>query len=272
MSKIAFENEIIIVDNQGIPQNYINGQLASQTVIDVIQKKVSHLISQGGIAVELDACQIEMRNMGPKDSLQQAQDELVELFQVVESTLRDDFGLYISQSVVPSQDYDPQCSNVDRYCLIHNALLSLGHDYRKATNIAGIHINIDSTLQEYFHINNFVHGLYFENDYQKLGISSNRLYQYQKAVNGVNQSLGMNLNPTTVLFDSLDQMQNTILDEAGEPKFDYGFTRLKRLGNQYVAEIRTFDGGVNTNDLIDKTTKAYSLVQDFRKQFINLTN
>lgn len=272
MTKIAFENEIIIVNEKWIPQNYIDWKLASQAVIDTIQMKLSKLISQWWITVELDACQIEMRNMWPKDSLQQAQDELVFLFDVVESTLRDDFGLHISQNVVPCQDFDPQCSTWDRYCLIHNALLSLWKDYRKATNIAWIHLNIDSTLHEYFHINNFIHWIFEDNNFWKLWISSHRLDQYQKAVNWVNQSLGMNLNSTTVYFDSLDEMQDTILDETWTPKFDYWLTRLKKLWNQYVAEIRSFDGWVNTEDLIYKTTKAYSLIQDFRKQFISLIN
>lgn len=272
MTKIAFENEIIIVNSDWIPQNYINWKLASQVVIDTIQKKISKLITQWWITVELDACQIEMRNMWPKDTLQHAQDELSFLFEVVESTLRDDFGLQISQSVVPCQDFDPHCSNWERYCMIHKALLSLWQDYRKATNIAWIHINVDSTLQEYFHINNFVHIIFADKNYWKLWISPNRLYHYQKAVNWVNQSLGMNLNSTTMFFDSVDEMKNKILDECWTPKFDYWLTRLKKLWNQYVAEIRSFDGWVNIDDLICKTSKAYKLIEELKNQFISITN
>lgn len=268
MENIAFENEIIVVDENWIPQNKINWESCSEVVIENIKKRVPHIISSWWITKELDASQIEMKNIWPKRTLEEAQEELLYLFWLVRDTITQEYWLFISQSVVPNQDFTPEVSTwIERYKQIHEILLKVWLDYRRATNIAWMHINVDTDLEGYFRLNSLVYDLLVSRDFETLWISIERLKAYMKAIDWINLWLWAKLNAMWRKFKTLDEMKAEILDENWEPKFDYWFTRLKKSWIQYIWELRSVDWCLNEEDLLKKTSLAYLLVKESRKKF-----
>lgn len=268
MKKIAFENEMIIVNENQIPQNLINWEIASKVVIERIKKIVPEIINQWWIDQELDACQIEIRNMWPKDNLTEAQDELIKLFEITQNTLKNEFWLQVSKIVVPNQNFIPVPSRkIERYETIHKALLWVSVSHRKATNIAGLHLNIDSILSEHLNINNQIFELFHNWDLDTLWMTKERFEMYKKTVEWVNISMDMNLKVLPKYFGSLNDMKSDLLDENWEPKFDYNFIRLKKIKKQFISELRTFDWWVTEKDLLEKTKKAYELIDFLNIQY-----
>lgn len=266
MKKIAFENEIIVVDQNWIPQNYIDSEITSEKIIEIVRRKIPEVIVFWWISKELDACQIELRNMWPKNSLMEAQDELLYLFDIIEDVIRNDFWLLISQNVVPKQDYIPMHSWLERYKTIQWALMQLGIEYWRSTNIAWLHLNVDSNLEDHFIINNWIELLFRNKDIQKMWISKERLQMYLMAVSWVNNWLWMTLSSVPKNYSSVKQMKWEILDSEGNPLFDYWFTRLKKYWSTYVSEVRTSDGWVNQDDILIKTNNIYQLIESIKSE------
>lgn len=94
----AFENEMIIVDQNDIPVNFIDKKYTSQATLDVLrQTKYKKFVKNKSISPELDACQIEIKNSQPHHSFSDATDEIHYLFHAVEQSVQRDFGLKILQ-------------------------------------------------------------------------------------------------------------------------------------------------------------------------------
>jgi len=72
----GLENESILINEQGIPQYFINEQKTSTLLIKLFQKQYPHLKNM--IKPELDACQIELINPNPHTSLEKATQEIAE--------------------------------------------------------------------------------------------------------------------------------------------------------------------------------------------------
>ena len=270
--KIAFENEIIIVDKNNNVQNFIEGKIASTQVINKIKQIRPDLISREWITHELDASQIELKNMWPKNSLSEAQDEILELFEVTKNILQNEFWLYISQSVVPKKDFKPvSSSSIKRYDEVHENLLKVWKAYRKATNIAGLHINFDTDFGLYLAINNIVWELLNAWNLKKLWASKNRFELYKKVVAWVNQIYNTNLQVTPTLYKNIDEMTQKLLDKDKNPHFSYEFLRLKKIKENYVWELRSFDWWVNSKDLETKTKNAFDFIKNIKNSILNLT-
>ncbi len=268
-TNIAFENEMIIVNEAWIPQNYINWKIASKVVIDTIKLIVPEIIEKWWIDQELDACQIEIRNIWPKESLEEAQSELVNFFGITNKILKNEFWLQFSENVVPNQNFEPIHSDkIDRYAEIHDALSWVWIEYRKATNIAWLHLNMDSTLEDHLLLCRWVHAYFIKNLLQRVWMWADRFQFYKKTIEGINASLNKNIKVIPYNFRDLNEMKIWLLDANGEPFFDYNLLRLKKIKNQYISELRTFDWWVNEQDLINKTSESYQLITDIKEQFI----
>ncbi len=263
--KIAFENEIIIVDKNNNVQNFIEWKIASTQVINKIKQIRPDLIQRNWISEELDACQIELRNMWPKNNFQEAQDEILELFEVTKNILENEFGLHISKTVVPKKDFLATSSKkFERYDEIHSKLLKVWEHYRKATNIAGLHINFDTDFGLYLAINNIVWELLENWKINKLWATQNRFELYKKVVSWVNHIYNKNLQVTPSLYKNIDEMTQKLLDKDKNPHFSYEFLRLKKINENYVWELRSFDWWVNLKDLETKTKNAFDFIQNIK--------
>lgn len=75
--KIAFENEMIIVNSQNQVQNFIDSEITSVKIINDMKKKFKKIMEKDCIIPELDACQLEIKNSWWKDSFNEAQDEII---------------------------------------------------------------------------------------------------------------------------------------------------------------------------------------------------
>lgn len=259
--KIAFENEMIIVNSQNEVQNFINSEVASVKIIKDLKKKFKKIMEKDCVIAELDACQLEIKNSWWKSSFNEAQDEILTIFEILWNFLQENYWLYFSQTVVPNQEYFPTSSWVyERYNTIMDGLISLWEDYSKATNVAWLHLNFDSNFEEYIKLNNKLYSIFKNNDFKKLWISVERLKKYQKTVKWVNKLFWYSLWDSFEYFENENDAKQKLFDENWNLNFDYNLLRLKKWSSSLVWELRSFDAWVNISDLQEKTKKAYDLI------------
>ena len=146
MVNFGIEVELIIVDWGEKPVNHIPELWdANEAVLAIAAQTRSELakaIEVWKISKELDASQIEIRTSGWQ-SLEQSIKEIYNLYFLIEKVVQH-LGYKILMGGVPSEDFLPRASNMDRYKEIHRLLLEYwGFEAQKATNIAGIHFHIE---------------------------------------------------------------------------------------------------------------------------------
>lgn len=258
---IAFENEMILVDQDNKVTNTIQWAPASQVIITHFRKKIPNILTQKCVIPELDACQIEITNNGPKKTLTEAQDEIITLFEMLQKFVREEYGLLFSQHVVPNQEYTPTSSGAyERYDTIMNGLLKLWPKYAKATNVAWLHLNFDTTLPHYVKINNALF-TQLQNGIHTLGMDQKRFEKYNLTVEWVNRMFQTSLSSGLSYLENESIAQNKLFDKNGNPHFDYGLLRLKKTPHEIlIGELRSFDAGTSISDLETKTKKAYDLI------------
>lgn len=264
INNIAFENEIILVDAQWKPVNFVGNQKCSAVILETLQDMgYQKEYTNGSIAWELDASQIEIKNAQPHKYLATAQEELVRLFGAVRNAANE-HGLYISDNVVPNQDYIPEHSWLkDRYSKIHDMLMDLWIDVRKWTNIAWLHVHFqeDESFVNHRLISNYFHELFAQWKYSDMLMSGQRHMMYAKVVDALLTLKFVQTNYMPLLFTN-DNIRSQIIDEKGDLIFNYRYVQVKKPGNKYTTEVRTPDAATNENAIVDITSRIYDIVKN----------
>lgn len=258
---IAFENELIIVDEKWIPAYLYEWQKTSDLILKIIWEKYPKYINSWCIAPELDSCQIEIKNNWPQTCLENAQDQLMDLFDTTIETVHK-LWLKIWISPVPLQDFTPIYSDkCERYKFIHEKLLSHWLDTRKATNISWLHMHIDiNSLKQHALISNEIAKYFGKNEFKKLWMSQERHQMYIKVVECLIGLWFVSSWYLPMIFQSFENLEKQLLDPNGDPIFNYSYVRLKKFKSwNFTSEIRTSDWAANITELLNKTNNIYEL-------------
>lgn len=258
---VGFENELIIVDPiTQIPINYApNGHILSYEIIKILRLDYADVIQKGLIVPELDACQIEIINNGGKDTIEEAIDELSNLYEIVEGVVKS-LWYAIGSNVVPNQDFISIHSNAKiHYSDIH-ALLKV-HNIEKSTNIAWLHCNIwsknsDKLLNLHQFVSKRVYDLLEEQSYEKLYMSPQRFEHYLNVVNV------MNMEYLPKFPSHNEKLTDFYCNDNNQPKASYELVRLKKIvaSNLLISELRTPDAGTSIIDLDAKMRNVYDFI------------
>jgi len=260
---IGLEQELIIVDKNGNPVNKIKWQIASQLVLNLIFEEYPDLIKKWLVKPELDACQIELVTRPGKP--ENVKDELIDIYKAVKKVVEKNLGLKLSWWV-PNQDFDPVCSGSEYYNNIHNFLMMQGIEYRKATNIAGLHLHIeDEAFKRFVSLSNKVRKAILDGRLDKVLLSKERFDKMQLVVEAlVKRWLLDKENPfaNTIIpywFKSTDEVRKLVFNWGWIIK-NYNLVWIKRPGNKYTTEIRTPDSIApdNYRDLIKFIDEVFS--------------
>lgn len=270
---ISFEAEFIIVDNDENVMNYYNWVQTSEYVMNLLERKYSKNIIKNMIWRELDASQIEIRNWWAKYSIEDAQSELIDLYEMVYDVVYNEMWLYFLNWSVPNQNFDAVVSWwVEKYSKIDSLLRSIGDNYRKATNIWGIHFHIDTdnNFDRHVFLSNAISEIY-NKDKSLLLLSDKRHEMVSLVIEALlklefldPKELISELDPINfsgIIWLTKSDIKNILLD-WDNPRFSYNYVWLKKPWISYTTEIRTVDGVWNREDLILNTTKIYNLVND----------
>lgn len=267
---ISFENEIIFIDPKKRPVYQINWNSTNLEIIKILSSsaKYKSMIDNWIIDVELDWCQIEIKNNWPKEWLDHAQEELIRAFEVIESTAKD-LWLAICDSPVPHQDFIPMFTPCpkkhEKYQNIHNKLMWYWVNIRKATNIAWLHMHWDikdlDNFSDYCLISNTIKSLFESWEYEKLQLSAKRLEQYSKVVETLNKDWTIKWWIIPLYLDKSNI--KSLFDENNNPLPNYLLVWIKKKSN-LTCEIRTADWVNSISWLIEATQKLY----DFRNNIL----
>ncbi len=260
--KIAFENEFIIVDNNNIPVNKIWWTKASVRILDILADRWhKKILENKSIWWELDACQIEIKNPLPHNSIESAQDELCELMSHVDWVVRN-LWYRFSDGPVPSQKYTPIHSWLEtHYPKIHDMLMKLWENVRKWTNIAGLHMHaqVDESFEKFAKVSNYVRDLLMKNNLGEILLSPERHSHYVWVVTWLQACWFMKWNYMPLWFKEWSDIKNSVLDKDWLPIFNYRYVQVKKPSNKYTTEIRTADGVTSESQLIASTNRMHEL-------------
>lgn len=269
--KIAFEAEFIVTDKKNTPVNYIWNMLTSNAILQIISQKHPQCTKSWVIEWELDACQIEIKNCCPKQTISQAQDELIKLFGIVEETVKNDFWLHLCRSSVPNQNFTPVANSTKKkYITIHNMLMSEWEEKRKLTNTTWIHFHIDTNKDFKIHktVSNWFRYLFEKWEYDKMLLSQERYDKYKQLINiliklnFLDSSLAISSYKPLSFVNGIN-VDKILLNDEWNPLFSYNFISLKKpTPTQFTTEIRTPDSVCTDKQLISTTDKIYKLVHE----------
>ncbi len=254
---VWLEQEFIIVDKNLTPVNEIQNEIASKVVLELIQQQYPELVKDKQIKPELDACQMEINTLPWKPD--EVKSELVDLYRIVENTAQKLWYNLIGW--VPNQKFDPICSCAKpHYKDIHEKLLSVWLEYRKATNIAGIHLHIEETPEKwsrFIYLSNKIRKA-IEQDNLKQVFMSNERFERMKMVIQWLLKVGIFLdkkNPFTntivpYWFTSKEEVEKLVFDPFNKWGIvsNYNLVWLKKPNGKYTVEVRTPDSKVFEDD------------------------
>ncbi len=268
---LGFELEVNIVDGNNNVVNYIEDEIASKKVLDVLNasrpyQKLIHKAWGKIVKPELDASQLELYNSVPKTCMSTLQDELAEAFHLVQKVVNG-FGYFISPQVVPPQDFTPIHSGaLDRYQFIHDSLMSVSLSHRKSTNITWTHINMLAwdDFRNHIAVTKFAREKILAKDWASIGGTTDRINHYIHVVSALEtlDFVKHGYVPHQIL--NAEDVMSKQINWEGSAIFSYEMVRLKSLENEwfklYLSELRTVDGPTSFEDVYAKTQWALDIV------------
>lgn len=240
----AFENEMNIVDDQWVPVNFIDWEIASKRVLWILKDRwYADAVRSKAIWWELDASQIEIKNKGPHTALDSAIDELSEYMYGVLHVVGE-LGYAIHDKPYVEKNYTSVHSWLEpHYGKIHDLLLSQWNAVRKGTNITWLHYHreADAWFEEYKRLSNRVHKLLKEWNYKALSLSHERHEDYVTVVEGLQQSWYIKGDYYPRIFSDTDDAPSLVLDQNGKPFDNCMYVQIKQPWDAYTWELRFAD-------------------------------
>lgn len=273
---ISFESEHIIVDENNTPINYVDNIQTSEIIMNLLIKKYWEKAVLWKIWKELDSSQIEIRNSWAMDSLQNAQDELLSLYDMVYDIVYNEMWLKFLDWAVPNQNYEPVYTSwVEKYKVIDEKLRSIWLDYRKATNVVGVHFHIDTDVEFKSHmkISSSLSEIY-KNDKSELLLWEERHKMVKRVVWGLkklnfldDRNSVSNLEPIDFYWLGIkDNIKDILLNPDWTPRFSYNYVWLKNPWKSLTTEVRSIDWVWSRESLIKSTNDIFNLVDYILKQ------
>ena len=259
--KVWLELELIVVDKNKKPVNRIWSVLTSQKILSIIWGQYPDLLKQWKIKPELDISQIEIVTSPWKPD--EVEKELVDVYKVVEKTVKE---LWLNLLWwVPNQDFEPYSTWGEHYDKIHNLLLRFGKDVRRATNIAWLHLHIESDLsfKRFIHLSHKVREAILNKKLNKIFMSKERFEQMKKVVDALVKAWFLDPhNPftNTIIpypFKDEQEVKHLVFDWKNLVK-NYNLVGIKKPNWTYTVEVRTSDAV----SWVDKLTNLVKNVFD----------
>jgi len=263
-NKIAFEAEFIIWDYENQEVSTIDQVSTNIKILSILEKKYPKIVQASWVQQELDSCQIEIANTQAHENFNAASEEICDIFEKVEECVKNDFWLKILPSSIPSKSYLPHTTqNNKRYAQISEILSRYGN--RKSTNIAGIHMHIDTSPQRHILISKEIWKIFRDWNLELLWMSQKRLTDMEAVITSLYKAgVFSKDNPihqlSPVFFNENYNFQD-IIDVDGIPKDSYNLVSLKSpTPNKFTSEVRSPDTWGTQDQLYRQMKKIHSLI------------
>ena len=214
---------------------------------------------------ELDASQLELRNSRWFEDIEQAKREIIELMHGAHEALayinqKYQINAHYSESAVPNMDFDPVHSGKESNKFVHKLLME-NTEERKCTNVAGIHANVDMSIDEYIAISNEIRTAYLSHNYEYLWASPERLAIYERVVKAGNRNGLLPLPALQPYLESSNDFYGHFFDESGEPIYCHTLMRPKIADSwQLIWEIRTMDWASTINWFLSQADRTEEIL------------
>ena len=268
-----FENEMRFHDKNRKIVQLFDWKPLSKQIIDKIYSyndNIKKLIIDWDkkIDYELDCTQIEIRNVWWHDTLESAQEDLVNSFWIVKRFAKEEFGLDVSNHVGTVKDHNYKAIHSwakPKYETIHNNLLGISQKTRNSTDVVGLHFSIsdNENFKRLIVISKAYNQLLNTLQFDEMMMDKDRFESYVRVVEWL-QKLWYTKHSyiPKILVDTNDVLLKCF--NWNEADFSYEFIRLKwNLDKKlFLVENRTVDAWVNEDDLLKKTRFIYKKTLD----------